>query len=175
MNRIMTILFLLLLLPAMALAQSGKLRGQITDQETGEALVGANVIIVGSSYGAATDVNGEYIILNLVAGTYEVKASYIGYQSKTISNVRINADLTSGLDFKLAAEGIQVGTVEIVAERPLVNKYNTNANRITTSEDIDALPVRGVDNILSLTPGVVFQDNKIFHPWRQTRRSRFLS
>ena len=133
MNRIMTILFLLLLLPAMALAQSGKLRGQITDQETGEALVGANVIIVGTSYGAATDVNGEYIILNLIADTYEVKASYIGYQAKTISNVRINADLTTGLDFKLAAEGIQVGTVEVIAEKPLVNKYNTNANRITTS------------------------------------------
>jgi Carboxypeptidase regulatory-like domain/TonB-dependent Receptor Plug Domain len=162
MNRIITILFLLLLLPAMALAQSGKLRGQITDQETGEALVGANIIIVGTSYGAATDVNGEYIILNLIAGAYEVKASYIGYQAKTISNVRINADLTTGLDFQLAAEGIQVGTVEVIAEKPLVNKYNTNANRITTAEDIDALPVRGVDNILSLTPGVVFQDNTIF-------------
>ncbi|MDH3268612.1 MAG: TonB-dependent receptor [Ignavibacteria bacterium] len=162
MNRIMTILFLLLLLPAMALAQSGKLRGQITDQETGEALIGANIIIVGTSYGAATDVNGEYIILNLVAGTYEVKASYIGYQANTISNVRINADLTTGLDFQLAAEGIQVGTVEVVAERPLINKYNTNANRITTSEDIEALPIRGVDNILAVTPGVVLQDNQIF-------------
>ena len=81
MNRIMTILFLLLLLPAMALAQSGKLRGQITDQETGEPLVGANVIIVGTSYGAATDLKGEYIILNLIPDVYEVKASYIGYQS----------------------------------------------------------------------------------------------
>lgn len=162
MNRLITILFLLLLLPAMALAQSGKLRGQITDQETGEALVGANVIVVGTSYGAATDVNGEYIILNLVAGTYEVKASYIGYQAKTISNVRINADLTTGLDFQLPAEGIQVGTVEIVAQKPLVNKYNTNANRITTSEDIEALPIRGVDNILATTPGVVLQDNQIF-------------
>jgi len=162
MNRIMTILFLLLLLPAMALAQSGKLRGQITDQETGEALVGANIIIVGSSYGAATDINGEYIILNLVAGTYEVKASYIGYQARTISNVRINSDLTTGLDFQLTAEGIQVGTVEVVAERPLVNKYNTNANRITTSDDIEALPIRGVDNILATTAGVVLQDNQIF-------------
>jgi len=162
MNRIITILFLLLLLPAMALAQSGKLRGQITDQETGEALVGANIIIVGTSYGAATDVNGQYIVQNLLAGTYEVKASYIGYQAKTISNVRINADLTTGLDFQLPAEGIQVGTVEVVAEKPLVNKYNTNANRITTSEDIDALPIRGVDNILATTPGVVLQDNQIF-------------
>jgi hypothetical protein len=162
MNRIITILFLLLLLPAMALAQSGKLRGQITDQETGEALVGANVIITGTSYGAATDVNGEYIILNLVAGTYEVKASYIGYQAKTVSNVRINADLTTELNFQLPAEGVQVGIVEIVAEKQLVNKYNTNVNRITTSEDIDALPIRGVDNILATTPGVVLQDNQIF-------------
>ena len=161
MNRIITILFLLLLLPAMALAQ-GKLRGQVTDQETGEPLVGANVIIVGTSYGAATDLNGEYIILNLIPDVYEVKASYIGYQSQSISNIRINIGLTTGLDFKLAPEGIQVGTVEIVAEKPLVNKYNTNANRITTSEDIDALPIRGVDNILATTPGVILQDNQIF-------------
>ncbi|MFI5406404.1 MAG: carboxypeptidase regulatory-like domain-containing protein, partial [Nitrososphaerales archaeon] len=161
MNRIITILFLLLLLPAMALAQ-GKLRGQITDQETGEPLIGANVIIVGTSFGAATDVNGEYIILNLIPDVYEVKASYIGYQSKSISNIRINIGLTTGLDFKLEPEGIQVGTVEIVAEKPLINKYNTNANRITTSEDIEALPVRGVDNILATTPGVILQDNQIF-------------
>jgi len=162
MNRSITILFLLLLLPAMALAQSGRLKGQITDQETGEALVGANIIVVGSSYGAATDVNGAYTILNLVAGTYEIKASYIGYQARTVSNVRINSDLTTELNFQLPAEGIQVGTVEVVAVRPLINKSNTNAQRITTSDDIDALPVRGVDNILALTPGVVLQDKTIY-------------
>lgn len=161
MNRIITILFLLLLLPAMALAQ-GKLRGQITDQETGEPLIGANVIIVGTSYGAATDVNGEYIIVNLVPDVYTVKASYIGYQAKEISNVRINIGSTTGLDFQLVPEGIQVGTVEVVAEKPLINKYNTNANRTTTSEDIEALPVRGVDNILAVTPGVILQDKSIF-------------
>jgi hypothetical protein len=162
MHKISTILFLLLLLPSLALAQSGKLRGQITDQETGEALIGANVIIVGTSFGAATDVNGEYIILNLRAGVYEVKCSYIGYQTKTISNIRVNADLTTELNFELPAEGVQVGTVEVVALKPLVNKYNTNANRITTSDDIEALPIRGVDNILAVTPGVVLQDNTIF-------------
>jgi len=161
MNRIITILFLLLILPQMALAQ-GKLRGRITDQETGEPLLGANVIVVGTSYGAATDVNGEYIILNLIPAVYEVKASYIGYQAKSISNVRINIGLTTGLDFQLAPEGIEVGTVEVIADKQLINKYNTNAERITTSEDIDALPVRGVDNILAVTPGVVVQDKAVF-------------
>ncbi|MBT8381256.1 MAG: carboxypeptidase-like regulatory domain-containing protein, partial [Ignavibacteria bacterium] len=162
MHRISTFLLLLLILPTIALAQSGKLRGKITDQETGEALIGANVIIVGSSFGAATDVNGDYIILNLNAGVYEVKCSYIGYQTRTISNIRINAGLTTALNFELPAEGIQVGTVEVVALKPLINKYNTNANRITTSDDIEALPIRGIDNILAVTPGVVFQDNTIF-------------
>ena len=151
MHRISTFLLLLLILPTIALAQSGKLRGKITDQETGEALIGANVIIVGTSFGSASDVNGEYIILNLTAGVYEVKCSYIGYQTKTISNVRVNADLTTELNFELPAEGVQVGTVEVVALKPLVNKYNTNANRITTSDDIEALPIRGVDNILAVT------------------------
>jgi hypothetical protein len=163
MNRIITILFLLLILPVTLLAQNqGKLRGRITDQETGEPLIGANVIVVGTSYGAATDVNGEYIVPYLTPNQYEVKASFIGYQSKTISNVRINIGLTTGLDFQLAPEGIEVGTVEVVADKELINKYNTNAKRITTSEDIDALPVRGVDNILAVTPGVVLQDKTIF-------------
>ncbi len=162
MNRIITVLIFFLLLPAVVLAQSGKLRGQVTDLETGEPLIGANIIILGTSYGAATDINGDYTILNLRASVYEVRCSYIGYQSHTIANIRINAGLTTGQNFQLAPEGIQVGEVEVIAERPLVNKYNTNANRITTSDDIDALPIRGIDNILAVTPGVVLQDNNIF-------------
>jgi CarboxypepD_reg-like domain len=163
MNRITTVLLTLLLIPVFAFAgTTGKLKGKVTDQSTGEALIGANVIIVGTSYGAATDVNGEFTILNLDAGTFDVRCSYIGYQSKAISNVRINADLTTELDFSLAAEGVSVGEIEVVAERPLINKSNTNANRITTSDDIDALPVRGINNILALTPGVVLQDNTLF-------------
>ncbi len=163
MNRILTVLFFFLLLPGLALAgTAGKLKGKVTDRETGEPLIGANVIVVGTSFGAATDVNGEYTILNLDAGVYEVKASYIGYQAMTVSNVRINADLTTELNFQLAPAGIEVGEVTVVAKKLLINKYNTNANRITTSEDIDALPVRGVDNIIGLTAGVVLQDNTIF-------------
>ena len=162
MNRIFTVLLFFLILPVVVFAQSGQLRGTIVDQETGEPLIGANVLVVGTSQGAATDVNGEYIILNLTANVYEISSSYIGYQAKTISNIRIIAGLTSEINFQLSAEGIEVGEVTVIGERPLINKYNTNANRIVTSEDIDALPVRGVNNLLALTPGVVLQDNAIF-------------
>lgn len=163
MKRKFTFSLLILCLPYILMAGTvGKIKGKVTDSQTGEALVNANVIVVGTSFGAATDNNGDYVILNLVAGTYEVKASYIGYQTITISNLRVNADLTTQLDFQLPAEGITVGLVEVIAERPLVNKSSTNANRITTGDDIDALPVRGMDRILALTPGIVYQDKTIF-------------
>jgi hypothetical protein len=163
MNRLFTVMFFLLLLPSLALAgTAGKLRGIVTDLNTGEPLIGANVLVVGTSFGAATDVNGEYLISNLEAGVYEVRASYIGYQTITVSNIRVNADLTTELNFELPAEGIEVQEIEVVAEKPLVQKDLTNAQRITTSEDIDALPVRGINQILNVTPGVVVQDQTVF-------------
>ncbi|MCC6397814.1 MAG: carboxypeptidase-like regulatory domain-containing protein, partial [Bacteroidetes bacterium] len=63
---------LLLLAPATLLA-SGKIRGKIVDKDTGEPLVGANVSAVGTTYGAAADVNGAYIILNVPAGVYTLR------------------------------------------------------------------------------------------------------
>ena len=66
MNRIFTVLLFFLVLPIVAFAQSGQLRGTITDQENGEPLVGANVLVVGTSQGAATDINGEYVISQLI-------------------------------------------------------------------------------------------------------------
>ena len=163
MNRLFTVIFFLLLLPSLALASTvGKIKGNVTDLTTGEPLIGANVLVVSTSFGAATDVNGEYLISNLEAGVYEVRASYIGYQTITVSNVRVNADLTTELNFQLPLEGIEVGEVEVIAERPLVNKSSTNANRITTSDQIDALPIRGVNNILAITPGVNVQDKTVY-------------
>jgi hypothetical protein len=158
------IVFLLLsILPfALFAGTIGKIKGRVTDQTTGEILIGANVFVVGTSFGAATDITGEYDITNLEAGIYEVRASFVGYQTKTISNVRVNADLTVEINFELPSDDISVEEIRVVATRPLVNKNSTNANRITTGEDIQALPVRGINNILSLTPGVTFQDNTVF-------------
>lgn len=154
-------LLLFLSLPSLLLAQ-GRIKGKVTDLETGEPLIGANVLVVGTSYGAATDVNGEYLIINLSAGTVEVKCSYIGYQSITQSDVRVTTGLTNELNFQLPAEGVSVADVIVIAERPLIQKDNTNKIRTTTSDDIDVLPVRGVDNIISLTAGVVQEADAIF-------------
>ncbi|MBI5474392.1 MAG: TonB-dependent receptor [Ignavibacteriae bacterium] len=162
-NVVRAILLLLLAVCVPSLmAAAGKIRGKVLDKETREVLVGANVSVEGSTMGAATDVEGEYIILNVPAGVYTLKATYVGYAPVSISNLRVNNDLTTTQDFTLASEAVSIQGVEIVAERPLVNKNATNAVRITTSEDIAAIPVRGINNVIALSAGVVLQDNTVF-------------
>ncbi len=162
MKKVFTLFSLLILLPVILNAASGKIKGKVLDASTNEPLIGANVIVMGTSFGAATDLNGEYLITNVEAGTYEVRASFIGYRSSTISNVRVFSDLTTDLDFALPSEDISISEIAIVAQKPLVNKSNTNAVRVTTSEDIEALPVRGMNNIIGLSAGVVLKDNVVF-------------
>jgi hypothetical protein len=161
-NRRFVLIVTLLLFPAFVLAGTGKLKGKVFDKETKEPLVGANIALEGTTMGAATNVAGEYVIINVPTGEYAVKASFIGYATTRVSGVRINSDLTTERNIELSSEAVALQAIEIVAERPLVNKNATNAVRITTSEDIANLPVRGVNNIIAASPGVVLQDNTVF-------------
>lgn len=161
-SRILTLFMLLVLLPVLAFAQSdGRLMGLVTDAETGEPLIGANVIIVGTSFGAATDVDGNYIIMNIDAGTYKLKASFLGYQTTITSNVRVTGGLTTYINFKLSSTDISTETVTVVAQKELIKKDATSSIRTVSADEIDNLPVRGVTEIVSLTAGVVNYDNEI--------------
>ncbi len=67
---------------------TGKIAGVISDASTGEGLIGANILVEGTSLGAATDINGNYTILNLPPGVYSLKISSIGYKSVTVNDVQ---------------------------------------------------------------------------------------
>jgi len=161
-SRIITFLMLLVLAPVFIFGQSeGRIKGLVKDAETGEALIGANVLITGSSMGAATDIDGNFTILNVAAGVYEVKASYLGYQSQIIQNVRVNGGLTTDLSFVLNSADISTETVVVVAEKQLIKKDATSSIRTVTSDQIDNLPVRGVNNIVALQAGVNIQNGEV--------------
>lgn len=132
----------------------GKISGQVIDQN-GEPLYGANVLIEGTNFGAATDAEGYYSILNLRAGTYAVRFGFIGYQTKIIQNVKVSGDQTTRLDVELAEETIIGEEVTIVAQRPIVETNQTSAISTVTSEDMDRLPVQGLSEIVNLQAGVV--------------------
>jgi outer membrane receptor protein involved in Fe transport len=161
--KVFFVVLLIILLPGLLLAAGrGKIKGKVTDRESGEPLIGASVIVVGTQLGSATGIDGEYVVLNVEVGTYELRASYVGYQSITLSNVRVNSDLTTDADFALPAQGVTVPTVTIVADRPLVNKAATNAVRIIDNEFYANFPGRGVTSAVAIQPGVVVQANNIY-------------
>jgi outer membrane receptor protein involved in Fe transport len=144
------------------LAQDGKLRGKATDKESGEPLIGANVQVEGMSLGASTDVNGEYVVLSVPAGVYTLKASYVGYASVTISNVRVTSGQTTTQDFAMSSSVVQAADVVIIGARPLIQRNTTNTVRVNTQETIQSLPIRGLQNIVALEAGVSERNGNLY-------------
>ena len=152
------ILILLLFSSTLVLAQSGvgKLSGKVIDADTKEPLIGANVVLLNTELGAATDVDGNYFILNITPGTYEVKFSYVGYAPKTIQNVRVVPGVTYELNAQLSTD---FSLPEIVVQsNKLFEEKATNTVKVFDADQISRLPVRGVTNIASLQAGVVSQE-----------------
>jgi hypothetical protein len=161
MRRQLALLFLLLSSLPLMLHAGGKIRGRVVDKQTRDPLVGANILIAGSSYGAAADVNGEFSFVDLPVGTHTLRASYVGYSPMNLEEVRVFNDLTTEIEFPLEVEAVNIQAITVVAERPLVIKSSTNAVRIANADQIATLPVRSVEEILALMPGVNFQDGQI--------------
>jgi outer membrane receptor for ferrienterochelin and colicin len=133
---------------------TGKLSGTIKDAQTGEPLIGANVIIEGTNFGAATNANGEFVILNIAPGKYDVKFSFIGYKTSIIQSVAIIVDQTTVLNIELNPETIEVGEVIVTARTPLIQKDVTSSISVMTREEIESLPVSKFTELLSLQAGV---------------------
>ena len=155
-----TLLFLFFCLSLTAIAgETGKLAGKVTDAQTGESLPGTNIIIEGTTLGAAADINGNFTILNIPPGIYQVRFSFVGYRTLVVTNVRVNVDFTTRLDKKLSLATLELGTVEVVGERyPLVRADLTNTQVAITSDVIDALPVDQIRDVIRLQAGII-QDN----------------
>jgi outer membrane receptor protein involved in Fe transport len=148
------LLFVVIFQNQFSFAQTGKLSGQITD-ENGEPLIGANVILEGTNLGAASDFDGYYSILNIRAGTYNVQYRYIGYQTKIMQGVSINADRTTSIDVTLSPEVITGEEVIVTAEKPLVEFNLTSSVSTIDKEEINSLPVQSLDEIVNLQAGVI--------------------
>lgn len=145
----------ILLFSSSLFAQSGvgKLIGRVVDKESREPLIGANVIIVGTELGAATDVNGNFFVLNIVPGTYDVRFSYVGYGPKTFKEVRIVAGITYELNAELSSD-FQLEEIVITGKK-LFEEKATNTTKVIDANEIAKIPVKGVANIASLQAGVV--------------------
>lgn len=160
---IFIILMVTLLFPPLSMAQTtGRVGGIVVDKVTGEVLIGANVQVMGTMLGAATNQDGEFLILNVPVGSHIVKATYIGYVENFIENVVVNIGLTTKLSLELSSRALQTEPVTVMAEKSLIQRSATNATRIVTEEEIKNLPVRGLAMVANLQPGMVNQDGKLY-------------
>ena len=155
---------LIIVFPMMIFAgETGKVMGTVTDKANGNLLPGVNVVLEGTGMGAATDEDGDFYILNIPPGLYNVKLSYIGYAVITIENIRVTKDLTTNLyTVELSSEAIAGQEITVIADKPLIEINATNEVRVIRSEDIKNLPIRGVANIVALQTSVV-QDGGNLH------------
>ena len=134
---------------------TGKISGTVRDLSTGEPLMGANIIIEGTSMGAATDVDGQYIILNISPGVYDVKSMMIGYTSVRTVGIKISIDVTTALNFQLQSSVLEFEEVTITAERKIVRKDLTSSLSIVGSDEIAEMPVEEFEDILALQAGII--------------------
>lgn len=135
---------------------TGKIVGKVTDEQTGEAVVGANIVIEGTFLGAAADLDGFYSISNVPPGTYRLIVSAVGYQKTIVENVLVKIDLTTRIDVKLSSSVIQLNQeVVVTSQRPLVQKDLTSTSVTISSDDIKMMPVESIGQIVNLQAGVI--------------------
>ncbi|MBS4015803.1 MAG: TonB-dependent receptor, partial [Candidatus Latescibacteria bacterium] len=151
---VLFVLFVVIVFPLYA-GETGRVIGKITDMDTKEPLPGVNIIVEGTTLGAATDNGGNYLISNVPAGNQVLTASYVGYEPVRMSGVLVISDQTVTINFNLRSTVIPVGAVEISAERPLIVRTQASTQRVITTDQFDKLPVASLGAIVNLSAGVV--------------------
>jgi outer membrane receptor protein involved in Fe transport len=148
--------------------ETGKLSGHVSDRTTKEALIGANIVIISrwesgverkisNLLGSVTDKDGDYYILNIPPGIYNVRASFIGYKQEIVTKVSVDVDKTTAVDFTLVSEAIQSGEILITAYNPKkVEPDVTSTKSVYNISDIQSTAgISSISDVLELQADVI--------------------
>jgi len=155
--KVILILYLLLFtlfVPLVWAGTTGKIAGIVSDKSSGDPLAGANVIVKNTRLGAAADINGQFTILHLPPGMYELEVSVIGYTKIVLKDVRVRIDQTTRVNFELESEALDLDQITIVAERDNLKKDVATSVLALTSEEVEVLPVSSIESVVELQAGI---------------------
>jgi len=142
--------------------QPGALSGNILDAKTNEPLPGVNIILRGTYYGAATDLNGNFSIKNISPGSYNIEISFIGYKTLQFTGTKIEPNKTKLLNVKLEESVLTLEQdVIVIGDKPLVDVEETQSKRTISREDIENSIVENIGDVVVQQAGVVKSDNAI--------------
>ncbi|BDQ03807.1 TonB-dependent receptor [Ignavibacterium sp.] len=139
---------------------SGEIVGSVIDAVTRQPLIGANVIILGTNFGAATDINGKYSIKNVPAEMYQLRASVIGYNNRVKTDVMVQPGKQTQVDFELSPQAIEIENVVVTADYFGKNILEPTSVRNFSYEELRRSPggFEDVIRALSVLPGVAQAD-----------------
>ena len=141
---------------------AGSINGRITDSKAGAGLPGVNIMIKGTYYGTASDLEGRYRLIDIPPGSYDLEVSIIGYKIILRTGVLIRPDSTVTIDFKMEETVLSFGEdVVVMGKKPLFDVDETSSIARVRREDIETKVVSSVEDILSEQIGVTTQDNEI--------------
>ena len=146
------------LIPLLTLALSqttGKISGVIVEEDSNEPLPGANIYLVNTSYGTASDAGGRFTIINIPPGKYVLKVDMIGYKSVQMDELIISVNRTTSLDIEMDQTVIEGEVVTVEVSRLTQKKDQTGTIKNISSEEIDALPVENIGSVINMQAGVV--------------------
>lgn len=154
------VLLFLIFLSLKAFSQGkGTISGKVVDQITSESLPGVNILIVGTTIGTSTNLDGEFEIPNLDVGTYQLTASFIGYKTVTRSDIVVNTVKPSFVTIKMSESVIELDGVTVSADFFENSPTEVSSVKKFTYEEIRRSPggFEDVVRALSVLPGVARQ------------------
>ena len=140
----------------------GKIAGRVTDAENGQPLPGVDVMIEGTTMGAATNADGYYSILNVPPGTFTIRFSIIGYTKTNVKDVRVVIDLTTTVNAELHSTTLVAGEIVVTAQRPIVTKDVSASQFNIQTKNVETMPVQTVTEVLSMQAGIQQGSNGIY-------------
>jgi len=134
---------------------TGKVAGVVTDAATGEPLPAVNIVIEGTTLGAATDADGHYFIINIPPGTYTLQASMVGYAVQTKTEVLVSVDHTTPIDFELRVTAIAGEEITVTAEREIVPMDISASQIVADVEQVVEIPmITDIEQYIHLQAGI---------------------
>ena len=160
-RKLYVLLLLLLCLCGVSYAQTGEIRGRVTEKGGAEGVPFASVaaMLNGVQVQATlTDFDGNYVIKPLNPAKYDVKVTCVGYTAKETRGVLVTTDKAAFVSFEMT-KGVELKAVEITEYTvPLIDKGSPSTKKTVTYEEIQAAPTRDVNSLASTTAGVYQKD-----------------
>lgn len=149
------ILAIIMVFPGFSYAQNGNIEGVVKDRQTGETLPGVNIIVKGTSFGAATDVKGRYLIKNIRAGSYDLEFRYIGYETVLMTGVVVKAGQTITKNVEIGEKVLtSEHDVVVIGKKPIFDVEKSNSSVTVNKAVIDAAPVQQIQDVVGMQAGV---------------------